>query len=98
MEAKLTKISGKGYKPSVSFTEKELPQVIDWQPGKKYHLILEVEMTGVAKQPDYSSMPMGLGAKQEPPKVFRGSFDILAVGAGEDYHTEYARRMAGRKS
>lgn len=97
MEAKLTKITGKGYKPSVSFTEKELPQVVDWQPGKKYHLILEVEMTGVAKQPDYSSMPLGT-AKQEPPKIFRGSFDILAVGADEDYHTEYARRMAGRKS
>ncbi len=97
MEAKLTKITGKGYKPSVSFTEKELPQVVDWQPGKKYHLILEVEMTGVAKQPDYSSMPPGM-VKQEPPKIFRGSFDILAVGADEDYHTEYARRMAGRKS
>lgn len=98
MEAKLTKITGKGYKPSVSFTEKELPQVTDWQPGKKYHLILEVEMTGVTKQPEYESMPLGNGEKRELPKIFRGSFDILAVGADEDYHTEYARRMAGRKS
>lgn len=96
----LKNISKKGFRPPITFSEKELPQILDWKPGQKYHLILEVEMTGIEKVRDWS-VPTPIAQPSEkipsPPKIFRGSFEVSAVGVDEDYHTEYARRMANRK-
>ena len=37
------------YYPEVSFDEKQLPQIKDWEVGKKYKLELEVEMISKSK-------------------------------------------------
>lgn len=92
-------ITAKRYRPSITFSERDLPEIADWKPGERYALVLEVEMNGIANEPDYSQMkPVGLGEAQKTlPKILRGSFEVKAVGVDTDYHQEYARRMAGRK-
>lgn len=59
------------YPASLDLKESHLPQITDWEVGKKYKIILEVEMTGINKGYD------GKGP-------IRGSFIVKnAKSAGE---------------
>lgn len=37
-------------RPSIYFTEKQLPEIESWKVGEKYKLVLEVEMIGFSKR------------------------------------------------
>jgi len=45
----LVKASSASPKPTFSLTSKELPEVKDWQVGKKYRIVLDVEQVGLDK-------------------------------------------------
>ncbi len=90
---------GSRYKPGIIFNEKELPQVKSWKVGQKYHLMLEVEMTSLRKEIDYHIAPLEKMSDGTAPKIISAGFEVKAVGAEEeDYGSEYARRMKGRRS
>lgn len=38
-----------GYKPSITFDVKELPEIKQWKIGGKYKLIIDVEETSMSK-------------------------------------------------
>ena len=89
MKPKMNSVDKKAYRSTIELNERELPQIKDWHVGKKYTVVLEMEMTGIRKQNDYASMPMPemsqamSGARQEPPKILTGEFKIMSVGVEE---------------
>jgi hypothetical protein len=61
------------YLPSFSMTEKDLPEIKDWQVGKKYKLQIEVEMVSSSKN-EYGKT--GLEARFKIHKV--GTKDMMS--------------------
>lgn len=49
MSVKEVMVSAHQVKPTITFTEKELPEIKDWKVGKKYELVVSVEMVGLEK-------------------------------------------------
>ncbi len=60
-------------KPRIEFTGQDLPEMGDWDLGKKYTLTVEVEMTSVRKGSEWN----------DKDKETRGTFKVTAVGVGE---------------
>lgn len=50
-------------------SEKELPAIKNWKIGQKYILEVEVEMTGISKQDNWSSNPGKLSANFKINKI-----------------------------
>ncbi len=64
-------------KPSFTLDEKELPEIKDWAVGKKYGLVLEVEMVSHSSGSEYTIQQEG--------KKHEARFKILSVAnAGEE--------------
>jgi hypothetical protein len=62
--------------PSFSLRQVDLPEIVKWQVGSKYYLVLKVEMTGVSNRSD-------LPEASDQGKL-EGSFKMLSVRAVED--------------
>lgn len=63
------------FRPHVSFTAKELPELRDWKPGKKYKLEVEVEMKSLNAPGDR------FGRSDKTP--MSGDFVVTKVGTVE---------------
>lgn len=61
------------YYPEFTLDEKQLPDIKDWEVGKKYNLEIEVEMTGQNK------------SQHDDPNKLKGSFKITKVEVSDDY-------------
>lgn len=79
--------------PRFTVLEDDLPEMDDWEIGKKYKLEIEVEFVAHKKGSEYDF---------ETDKKNRGTFKIHALGVAkekeETFEQEYARRRskAGR--
>lgn len=76
------------YKPHLSLSSKELPQIKTWEVGKKYTLKLEVEMVSQSKGDEFSMMG---GDKNQ----MEGRFKINSV---KDLSSKKVGKLLPRKS
>ncbi len=60
------------YYPEFTLDVSQLPEMKDWEVGKKYDLEVQVEMTGMNK------------SQYDTENKLKGSFKILKVSIGED--------------
>lgn len=70
------------YYGSLSLDEKKFPAAKNWKVGDKYTLTVEVEMTGIRKENDYSGpyVPSKPGQKPaKPKKIMSYSFEVKGV-------------------
>lgn len=70
------KASSKKPRPEFSLTEKDLPEIKEWNVGKKYKITLEVEMVSQSKGEQYAY-------PEETKKEINGRFKILSAETGE---------------
>ena len=76
--------------PKVTFHDTELPEIDDWEVGKKYTIVTEVELVAVRKGNEYDF--------EKDDKRTRGTFKIHSVGVEEpeeeDFQTTYGKTRA----
>ena len=76
------------YSPSFSLIDKQVPEIADWEVGKKYQMIVEVEMTGKNE------------VKERDEKIgVSGNFNILSYKTTddvEDMSDEDVEKMMGK--
>lgn len=80
--APVSKGESDSFLPSFSINEVDLPAINDWKPGKKYKLVMEVEMTGISQAPDHMK-----------PKGNIGSFEVTAVAPYKESTQEMGQRL-----
>lgn len=87
--------------PSISISDKDLPEIKDWQIGGKYKLIVEVEMTAIRKNQEMLMMETKETPKETPKETINATFDVRAIGIEEeetDYHKDYAKKRSSAKA
>lgn len=77
--------------PTFQLTEDDLPDIKDWEVGKKYLLVMEVEEIAMREGSEWQ------GAEDKEHKM-HATFKITKVGAEEPegltYSEEFAQRMS----
>lgn len=90
--------------PKISLTDKQLPDVKDWEVGKTYKIVLTIKQVAKRQGSEWD-MPMREdGSKPKQDKTITGTFQVMDVETddeedkddGDDYETEYANRMGGK--
>lgn len=74
--------------PTFRLGDDDLPELKDWEVGKKYVLVMEVEMKSKQQGNEWND--------SSTDKQIRASFKITNVGVetDDDYESEYANRMS----
>lgn len=95
-------LSGKDSRifPTVRFTDEDLPELKDWQVGKKYNLCIEVELQSTRQGSEYS--------QENKDKRIHTTFKVTKVGvdndadekpmpttSGKAFEMEYAAKRSG---
>lgn len=95
--SKLREVKGDSYMsceddrwlPSLSFTEVDLPEAMNWEVGEKYVITIEVELVEISQQDTYSAAKDG-GDRYSRMKVRK-------VGVDEEEYADQAARLLNGK-
>ena len=85
--------------PTLRLTDEDLPELKDWQVGKKYDLCIQVELMSTRQGSEYS--------QENKDKRIHTTFKVVMVGvdndadekkpttSGKDFEMEYAAKRSG---
>ena len=87
------------YKPHLTVSESDIPDIKNWQVDSTYSIVVKVKMKGIEKRPDYSDMEMmsPVDTPKKPKEKLFAEFEIegMSVEDDGDFEEEYAKKMKG---